>query len=234
MKQSIKNSLLTCFLAGLISTGAWAQNAQQFGGLNRYAESNAKVAKANKSQRKAVFMGNSITQNWASMRPDFFSKNGYVGRGISGQTSYQFLLRFREDVINLHPRVVVINAATNDIAENTGPYNEEYTFGNIISMVELAQAARIKVILTTTLPAAAFGWRPAIKDAPQKIASLNKRLQAYAKTHHIPFVDYYAAMVRKSDGALDPSYTKDGVHPTDAGYVIMEGLVKPVVEKLLK
>ena len=102
------------------------------------------------------------------------------GRGIGGQTSYQFLVRFREDVINLSPALVVINAATNDIAENTGAYHEDRTFGNIVSMVELAKANHIKVILTTTLPAAAFDWNPAIKDAPQKIASLNARLKAYA------------------------------------------------------
>lgn len=234
MKQSMKISLLTCCLAGLMSTGAWAQDALQFANFGRYAKSNTEVAKTDLAKRRAVFLGNSITDNWAAMHPAFFSENGYVGRGIGGQTSYQFLLRFREDVLNLKPKVVVINAATNDIAENTGPYNEDYTFGNIVSMVELAQANKIKVVLTTTLPAAAFGWRPSVKDAPQKIAALNKRLQAYAKAHRIPFVDYYAAMVRKSDGALNPDYTKDGVHPTLEGYDVMEGLVKPVVEKLLK
>ena len=108
-------------------------------------------------------MGNSITEGWVRTHPDFFKTNGYIGRGIGGQTSYQFLLRFREDVINLSPALVVINAGTNDVAENVGPYNEEYTFGNIISMVELAKANKIKVILTSVLPAATFKWRPEIK-----------------------------------------------------------------------
>ena len=104
----------------------------------------------------SFYAGNSITEGWVRTHPDFFKTNGYIGRGISGQTSYQFLLRFREDVINLSPALVVINAGTNDVAENTGAYNEDYTFGNIASMAELAKANKIKVILTSVLPAAEF------------------------------------------------------------------------------
>ena len=178
-------------------------------------------------------MGNSITEGWVNTHPDFFKSNGYIGRGIGGQTSYQFLVRFREDVINLSPALVVINAATNDIAENTGAYHEDRTFGNIVSMVELAKANHIKVILTTTLPAAAFGWNPAIKDAPQKIQSLNARIEAYAKANKIPFVNYYQPMVVGDNKALNPQYTKDGVHPTGEGYDIMEALIKQAIEKAL-
>ena len=177
-------------------------------------------------------MGNSITEGWVRTHPDFFKINGYIGRGISGQTSYQFLLRFREDVINLSPALVVINAGTNDVAENTQTYNEDYTFGNIISMVELAKANKIKVILTSVLPAAAFKWRMEIKDAPQKIKSLNDRIEAYAKANKIPFVNYYKAMVDENQ-ALNPQYTKDGVHPTGEGYDIMEPLIKAAIEKAL-
>ena len=165
--------------------------------------------------------------------PDFFKSNGYIGRGISGQTSYQFLLRFREDVINLSPALVVINAGTNDVAENTQAYNEDYTFGNIVSMAELAKANKIKVILTSVLPAAAFKWRMEIKDVPQKIKSLNDRIEAYAKANKIPFVNYYKAMVVDENQALNPQYTKDGVHPTSEGYDIMEPLIKNAIEKAL-
>ena len=156
-----------------------------------------------------------------------------IGRGISGQTSYQFLLRFREDVINLSPALVVINAGTNDVAENTGAYNEDYTFGNIASMAELAKANKIKVILTSVLPAAEFPWRREIKDAPQKIQSLNARIEAYAKANKIPFVNYYQPMVVGENKALNPQYTKDGVHPTGEGYDIMEALIKQAIEKAL-
>lgn len=225
------------FLLVVCLSSSWsvmnAQSNPDWANLKKYEKDNERLIQLPQSERNVVFLGNSITENWARMRPDFFSLNKYVGRGISGQTSYQFLVRFREDVINLSPKVVVINAATNDVAENTGPYNEDYTFGNIVSMVELAKANKIKVILTTTLPAAAFGWRPAIKDGPAKIQSLNARVKAYAKKNKIPYIDYYSKMVAKGD-ALDPAYTKDGVHPTVEGYLVMESLIKPEIEKILK
>ena len=188
---------------------------------------------SDKKDKRVVFMGNSITEGWVRTHPDFFKTNGYIGRGISGQTSYQFLLRFREDVINLSPALVVINAGTNDVAENTQAYNEDYTFGNIISMVELAKANKIKVILTSVLPAAAFKWRMEIKDAPQKIKSLNDRIEAYAKANKIPYVDYYQALVVNENQALNPQYTKDGVHPNSEGYDIMEPLIKKAIDKAL-
>ena len=129
--------------------------------------------------------------------------------------------------------VVVINAATNDIAENAGAYNEDYSFGNIISMVELARANGIKVILTTTLPSSSFSWNPSIKDATQKITALNKRLATYAKDRQIPFVDYYSNMVCISNGDQLSKYTNDGVHPNSQGYDVMESLIKPVIDKVL-
>ena len=216
------------------SVGETYAQKHEFANYKRYATENAALAQPVKKEKRVVFMGNSITEGWVNTHPDFFKSNGYIGRGIGGQTSYQFLVRFREDVINLSPALVVINAATNDIAENTGAYHEDRTFGNIVSMVELAKANHIKVILTTTLPAAAFGWNPAIKDAPQKIASLNARLKAYAQTNKIPFVDYYSSMVSGSNKALNPAYTKDGVHPTSEGYDVMENLIQQAINKTLR
>ena len=215
-----------------LTCGSIHAQDRDFGGLNRYAQENKNITISAKPV-KVVFMGNSITEGWVNCHPAFFTDNGYVGRGISGQTSYQFLLRFREDVIKLSPSLVVINAGTNDVAENTGSYNEEYTFGNIMSMVELAEVHKIKVILTSTLPAASFGWNPSIKDAKAKIASLNARIKAYAHEHKIPYVDYYAKMVYGDNGALNPKYTKDGVHPTAEGYDVMEVLIKEAIGKIL-
>ena len=127
-------------------------------------------------------MGNSITEGLGTYSSGLFQiKRLYRPWNQWSETSYQFLLRFREDVINLSPALVVINAGTNDVAENTQTYNEDYTFGNIVSMTELAKANKIKVILTSVLPAAAFKWRMEIKDVPQKIKSLNDRIEAYAK-----------------------------------------------------
>lgn len=200
---------------------------------SRYEAKNAELMKnAPEDPRRVVFFGNSITEGWPRTHAEFFTDNNFVGRGISGQTTYQFVLRFIEDVINIKPALVVINAATNDVAENTCPYNEERSFNNIVAMVQMAQANGIKVILTSTLPAAKFGWAPQITGASDKIASLNKRIKDYADKHDIPYVDYYSALVNgKPDRALDPAYSGDGVHPNAEGYKIMEGLILPVVRK---
>ncbi len=201
---------------------------------SRYEAKNAELMKkAPVDLRRVIFFGNSITEGWPSARPDFFESNDFVGRGISGQTTYQFVLRFIEDVINLNPALVVINAATNDVAENTCPYNEERTFNNIVAMVQMAQANGIKVVLTSTLPAAKFGWNPKITDSSAKIASLNARIKKYAETHDIPYVDYYSALVYGENKALNPAYSGDGVHPNAEGYKIMESLVLPVVRQYI-
>ena len=212
---------------------SWAQK-HDFANWNRYAQQNKELGLPAKGEKRVVLMGNSITDNWANMRKDFFKENALIGRGISGQTSYQFLLRFREDVINLQPRIVVINYGTNDIAENTGPYDEDLTFGNVLSMVELARQHKIKVILTSCLPASGFGWRPSITNAMQKIRHLNARVEAWAKANRIPYVDYFSALVTADGTEMNPAYAQDkpGVHPNDAGYAVMESLLLPVIKKL--
>ena len=212
---------------------SWAQK-HDFANWNRYAQQNKELGLPAKGEKRVVLMGNSITDNWASMPKDFFQENALIGRGISGQTSYQFLLRFREDVINLQPRIVVINYGTNDIAENTGPYDEDLTFGNVLSMVELARQHKIKVILTSCLPASGFGWRPSITNAMQKLRHLNARVEAWAKANKIPYVDYFSALVTADGTEMNPAYAQDkpGVHPNDAGYAVMESLLLPVIKKL--
>lgn len=228
-----KRYTILLLLGTLSWAGSFAQDKPDWPNLGRYAQENARLQQDDATVKgRVVFMGNSITEGWVREDAAFFTSNGYIGRGISGQTSYQFLLRFREDVLKLNPEVVVINAGTNDVAENTGAYNEEYTMGNIISMVELASVNGIEVILTSVLPAAAFGWNTAIKDAPQKIEALNKRISAYAQKEGIPYVDYYSAMVYGDNKALNPAYTKDGVHPTLDGYKVMEVLIKKAIDKV--
>jgi len=209
--------------------------SQDWGGLQRFSEANAALAAPAEEQPRVVLMGDSITEEWLRLRPDFFTSNGYVGRGISGQVSAQMLVRFRQDVIDLHPAVVVINAGTNDVAENQGSYSEGFTLGNIISMTELAQANGIAVVLTSVLPAAAFRWRPSITDAADKIAALNARIRAYAASQGIPYVDYYTPMVVSNPSrALNPAYSKDGVHPLPAGYAVMEPLVVKAIDDALR
>lgn len=220
------------FIAALCLAGFMQVVAQEplkdWANFGRYKEANAAV----QQPVKAVFMGNSITDGWPSADPDFFTKNGYVGRGIGGQVSAQMLMRFRQDVINLQPQAVVILAGTNDLAHNDYAVTPEQTFDNVVSMVQLAQANGIKVILCSTLPAYQFGWRPELKPA-EDIKAFNKKVKAYADAHDILYVDYHSAMKDDRDG-LPEKYSKDGVHPTLEGYKVMEKLVQEALQKVVK
>ena len=220
------------FIAALCLAGFMQVVAQEplkdWANFGRYKEANAAV----QQPVKAVFMGNSITDGWPSADPDFFTKNGYVGRGIGGQVSAQMLMRFRQDVINLQPQAVVILAGTNDLAHNDYVVTPEQTFDNVVSMVQLAQANGIKVILCSTLPAYQFGWRPELKPA-EDIKAFNKKVKAYADAHDILYVDYHSAMKDERDG-LPEKYSKDGVHPTLEGYKVMEKLVQEALQKVVK
>ena len=231
--MNIKSIYKTIMLAlGLLTATNASAQRHDFANFQRYAKENAELGLPKKGERRVVFMGNSITEGWVNHHPEFFKDNGFIGRGISGQTSYQFLLRFRQDVIDLKPVLVVINYGTNDIAENTGKYDEDQTFGNIVSMVDMARANKIKVILTSCLPAGAFPWRPEITDAMQKIRHLNARVEAYAKLNKIPFVNYFDAMLSPDGTRMDTRYPPEHVHPNRTGYEVMESLVMPVIKKM--
>ena len=217
---------LTC-----ATTNVFAQ--QDFGNYGRFQADNERLAAEPNNGKRVVFMGNSITEGWIGKHPQFFSENGYISRGIGGQTSYQMLLRFYEDVINLKPAAVVINAGTNDVAINNHPYSERRTYENIVAMATLAKVNGIKVILTSVLPAANFVWRPEVTDAPEKIASLNDRIRRYAEKNGFEYVDYYGAMVYGEKRELDPRYQTDSVHPNEAGYDVMEPLVQKAIKRVL-
>ncbi|EGK06346.1 MAG TPA: SGNH/GDSL hydrolase family protein [Dysgonomonas sp.] len=210
-----------------------AQEFNKLINLDRYAEANAALPAPAKGEKRVVFIGNSITDGWPNAHPDFFKSNNYVGRGISGQTSPQLLSRFRQDVINLKPVAVLINIGTNDVAQNTGPYNEEFTLGNIMSMAELADANGIKVILSSVTPAGEYPWRKEIKDVPQKIMSLNAKIKAYAKEKGFSYIDYFSVMCDENN-ALKSNLGTDGVHPNEEGYKIMEATAKKVIDKVIK
>lgn len=235
MKDFKKLYQALCMIAMLLlpASTLQAQTYDQFANLGRYAKQNAALGEPKKGEKRVVFMGNSITEGWVRLHPEFFKENSYIGRGISGQTSYQFLLRFRQDVVNLKPRVVVINYGTNDIAENTGAYNEDYTFGNVCSMCEIAKANHIKVILTSCLPARFMPWRQQLPNIMDKIRHLNWRVKAYAKENKIPYVDYFSSMLAPDGGGMDTRYTPEQVHPNLEGYKVMEGLIVPAIKKAL-
>ncbi|WP_288206191.1 SGNH/GDSL hydrolase family protein [uncultured Parabacteroides sp.] len=196
----------------------WAQ-------FGRYAEANKSV----QTPTRVVFMGNSITDGWWNTDSLFFKNNRYIGRGIGGQTTAQMLVRFRADVINLQPKAVVILAGTNDIAQNNGYISPENILGNIISMAELAKANNIDVVLCSILPAYEYGWRKGLEPA-DKIIALNKMIKEYADKNNLTYVDYHSALKDERNG-LPEKYSKDGVHPTMDGYVIMEKLISAALEK---
>ncbi|WP_303397887.1 SGNH/GDSL hydrolase family protein [Zobellia uliginosa] len=205
---------------------------QDWPNLANFQAENAKLAKPAPNENRVVFMGNSITIGWINSRPEFFANKPYVNRGISGQTTPQMLLRFRQDVIELQPKVVVLLAGTNDIAGNTGPSTLDMIMDNIKSMAEIATANDIKVILSSTLPAFDYPWKPGMEPA-QKIVDLNKMIKAYADEKGHIYLDYFSAMADERNG-LPKKYANDGVHPTVEGYKVMEPMVEKAIAQALK
>jgi acetyl esterase/lipase/lysophospholipase L1-like esterase len=200
--------------------------------IKRYEKENNELTAPIAGEKRVVFMGNSITEGWKGWDPAFFSGRPYYDRGISGQTTGQMLVRFREDVINLKPVVVVIMAGINDIAENNGPSRLEDVFGNLVSMAELAKANHIKVVLCSVMPAHHFPWRPSIDPVPG-VKALNDMIKGYAAKNSLVYLDYFTAMADERRG-LPSNLSKDGVHPNLEGYKIMEPLAEKAIEEAIR
>lgn len=197
-------------------------------GLERYSQDNARII-ASGEKVDIVFLGDSITEAWKDKRQGFF-KAGRVGRGISGQTTPQMLVRMMPDVVDLKPRAVHIMAGTNDIAGNTGPMTQEMTRDNIRAMAAIAKQNGIKVLLASVPPAASFPWREGLPTV-QPIAELNAWLKHYARQIGATYVDYHSALA-DSSGGMKPGLAYDGVHPTEAGYDVMAKVVEPVLKRM--
>jgi len=241
----MKLSLLSALALGLLTSPLRAQQTApapqaedplrtDWANLTRYAAANRQLGAPATGAPRVLLIGDSITDFWPTADPAFFAGRpyAYVGRGISGQTSPQMLLRFRQDVLDLHPAVVVILAGTNDVAENTGPYQPQATLNNLMSMAELALAHGIRVVLCSVLPAAEFPWRKQLRPAPQ-IVALNAQIKAYARQQHFQYLNYHAALADERQG-LKPAFANDGVHPTLAGYRVMEPLLTQAVRAALQ
>lgn len=206
--------------------------AQDWANLNYFREANEKLAPVRACDDRVVFMGNSITQGWINQVPEFFAEEKqYINRGISGQTTPQMLLRFRQDVIDLWPKVVVILAGVNDIAGNTGPSSLEMIEDNLHSMTELAHAHGIQVVLCSVLPAYDFPWRKGLEPAP-KIVELNKRIKEYASKKGVVYCDFFSAMADDRNG-LPEELSGDGVHPNKEGYAVMQPIVENAIARAL-
>ncbi len=199
--------------------------------LAKYRDANAKLPAPAANENRVVFLGNSITEGWAQYFPTMFAGKPYINRGIGGQTTPQMLIRFRQDVIALQPKVVVILAGINDIAGNTGPSTLEMIEDNLASMTELAQSNGIRVVLSSVLPAADFPWRPGMDPAP-KVIALNKWIKDYAAKRGAIYLDYHSAM-SDDKGGMRAGLASDGVHPTEVGYRLMAPLAEEAIAKAL-
>ncbi len=200
--------------------------------LAKYRDANAKLAPPAPNENRVVFYGNSITEVWAQHFPTMFPGKPYIGRGISGQTTPQMVVRFNQDVVALKPKVVVILAGTNDIAGNTGPSTIEMIEDNLKSMTQIAKANGIRVVLSSVLPVYDYPWRPGLEPAP-KIMALNAWMKDYAAKVSATYLDYHSAMQDARHG-LPPNLASDEVHPTEAGYRVMAPLAEAAIAKALK
>ena len=201
--------------------------------LERYRKENQALPPAGMGERRVVFYGDSITDGWGRW-PDtgtFFPGKPYVNRGISGQTTPQMLVRFRQDVVHLKPAAVVILAGTNDIAGNTGPSTPEMIEDNFTAMTEMARANGIKVVLASITPAYNYPWKPGVEPVAE-IRAVNAWLKDLCAAKGYVYLDYYSSMA-DAKGAMLPGYAKDGMHPTSKGYAVMGPLAERAIAQAL-
>jgi len=226
-------------MAPILATAQTTDCKNDWPNLARYDKDNKAVAAPAKNQQRVVFMGDSITDSWDNPANGFFPGKPYVNRGISGQTTPQMLIRFRRDVIELKPKVVVILAGTNDIAGNTGPTTLEAIEDNLKSMAELATANRIRVVLASVMPVSDYEVRDGkpltqtVRRPPEKILALNNWIREFARANHHIYLDYFSAMVDAS-GFLKNELSDDGLHPNVQGYAVMAPLAQAAIDASLK
>jgi lysophospholipase L1-like esterase len=249
----VKPSLLVC--GGLLCAGCvWAQTTaapaskppvsqaqrmqqmqaqlEDWPDLARYRAENEALPPVASGEKRVVFLGDSITDGWGrSPTTVFFPGKPYVNRGISGQTTPQMLVRFQQDVVHLHPAVVVILAGTNDIAGNTGPATAQIIEDNFTSMAEIAKQNGIKVVLASITPAYAYPWKPEVQPV-ERIRALNQWLRDFCSSHGFVYLDYYSSMA-DAKGAMLPGLSSDGVHPTAKGYAVMAPLAESAIAQAL-
>ena len=222
--------ILAASLLALHASNVRAQNPD-WPNLARYRDANAQLRPPAPGENRVVFMGNSITEGWAKLFDTLFAGKPYIGRGISGQTTPQMLVRFRQDVVALHPKVVVILGGTNDIAGNTGPSTLEMIEDNLASMTDIAKANGIRVVLVSVLPVADYPWKRGLDPAP-KIVALNAWIKDYAARAGAVYLDLHTPMADEHQG-MRADLANDGVHPTAKGYALMAPLTEAAIREAL-
>ena len=205
---------------------------EDWANLSYYKEENLKLVREG-IKEGIIFMGDSITEEWGRIMPEFFSNKQYINRGIGGQTTPQMLIRFRQDVIDLNPEAVVILAGTNDIAGNTGPSSVKMIVDNLMSMAEIAIKQNIQVFMSSILPVFRYPWNKSIIEPFKKIAEINNFIKDFSNREKLVYVDYHAHMVDSRPG-LKSELTTDEVHLNQAGYIVMSKIVKRVIRDRFK
>ena len=205
---------------------------EDWANLNYYKEENLKLVQEG-TKEIIIFMGDSITEEWGRILPEFFSNKQYINRGIGGQTTPQMLIRFRQDVIDLNPIAVVILAGTNDIAGNTGPSSVKMIVDNLMSMAEIASKQNIQVFMSSILPVFRYPWNKSIIEPFKKIAEINNFMKEFSDREKLVYVDYHSHMVDSRPG-LKLELTTDEVHLNQAGYIVMSEIVKRVIRDRLR
>ena len=235
----MKKTILTLItlITALFAFGEEAETPKtpyaEWARFNRYQNENKEYKEKNAEPPVAVFMGDSITDMWSNViHKEFFKENNYLGRGLCGQVTIQMIARFRKDVLEFNPKVVVIMAGTNDIAENEGYTELDDIAGNVINMAELALANKMVPVICSITPAGEYRWRKRIENVPEKIAAVNKMLKDYCTSHGMIYLDYHSALADKN-GAMPAKFSGDGVHPNLQCYKVMEPMAKAAVEKAL-
>ena len=199
--------------------------------LGYFEKRNRELGLPDENEKRIVFMGDSITEEWGNLYPEFFSGNYYINRGIGGQTTPQMLIRFKPDAIDLKPYAIIILAGTNDIAGNTGPSTVRMITDNIFSMAELAVAYEIKVVLSSILPVYQYPWIDGVLDPPLVIDSINIKIKEYVENKGLIYLDYYSSMVDDRKG-LKLDFTGDGVHPNEVGYRVMSAIAGEIISQV--
>ena len=221
--MQMRRCLLLILLGILLSGQSHAQD--DWANIGRYAQANSEMT----VRPKAVFMGDSITQCWYDADPSFFNDNNFACRGISGQTTSHMLVRMRKDVVNLHPKYVVILAGTNDIAKNNGFIEVDDIYGNIVSMCEIAKANKVKPVICSILPVKQYKWRPEVTDCAERIIKLNAMLEDYAQASKCIYVDYHSVM-KDDENGLPEKWSYDGVHLNGDGYDVIEKIILDILK----
>ena len=205
---------------------------EDWANLRYYKEENLKLVREG-TKEGIIFMGDSITEEWGRIMPEFFSNKQYINRGIGGQTTPQMLIRFRQDVIDLNPGAVIILAGTNDIAGNTGPSSVKMIIDNLMSMAEIASKQNILVFMSSILPVFRYPWNKSIIEPFKKIAEINNFMKDFSNREKLVYVDYHSHMVDSRPG-LKLELTTDEVHLNQAGYIVMSEIVKRVIRDRFK